>query len=58
MFVLFILGVVAAGNVSKCEVNFLGAKKKKEIKLEQWPSNHLSKVGEYINGYLLIFFLH
>ena len=48
--------VVVGGNVSKCEANFQGATKK--VNLEQWPLNHLSKVGEYMNGYLQSYILH
>ena len=58
MFILFILClfvvvvvVVVGANVSKYEVNFQGARK--DVNLKQWPLNHLSKVGEYMNGYLL-----
>ena len=55
-FVLFILCLFVVGNVSKCEVNFEGTTK--DVNLRQWPLNHLSKVGEYMNGYPLSCFLH
>ena len=59
MFILclFVVVVVAVrGNVSKCEVNFEGTTK--DVNLKQWPLNHLSKVGEYMNDYPLSYFLH
>ena len=43
--------VVAEGNLSKCELNSKG-QQRLEVKLKQWRLNHLSKVGEYMNGYL------